>query len=63
MRCCKCNRPLQRAVALANGLPVGQVRAVTAGLVQPKGKAAEPAQHALPFVDTETLDLFPLTIA
>ena len=59
MRCCKCNRPLLRAVALSNGLPVGPVCAVTAGLVQSKGKAAAlPAQHQLPFVDTDTLDLF-----
>ena len=61
MRCCKCNRPLQRAVALLQGLPVGPVRAVAAGLVQPKNKP--PAQHALPFVDTDTLDLFPTTHA
>lgn len=25
MRCCKCNRPLQRAVALKDGQPVGPV--------------------------------------
>lgn len=57
MRCCRCNRPLLRAVALQNGLPVGPVCAVTAGLVQPKTKA--PAQQVLQFVDTDTLDLFP----
>lgn len=36
MRCCKCNRTLQRAVALKDGQPVGPVCAVAAGLVEPK---------------------------
>lgn len=47
-----------RAAALKNGLPVGPVCAVTAGLVQPKGKAPQEAQKPL-FVDTDTMDLFP----
>lgn len=57
MRCCKCNHPLQRAVALKDGQPVGPVCAVAAGLVAPK--AAKPVQQELAFVDTDTLDLFP----
>lgn len=57
MRCCRCNRPLPRAVALQNGQPVGPVCAVAAGLVAPK--AAKPAQQELTFVDNDTMDLFP----
>lgn len=57
MRCCRCGRPLLRAVALQDGQPVGPVCAVAAGLVAPK--AAKPVQQELAFVDTDTLDLFP----
>ena len=55
MRRCKCNRPLQRAVALKDGQPVGSVCAVAAGLVEPKtGRQQSTATR-----DTATLDLFP----
>lgn len=57
MRCCRCSRPLLRAVSLQDGQPVGPVCAVAAGLVAPK--AAKPVQQELAFVDTDTLDLFP----
>lgn len=57
MRCCRCSRPLLRAVAPQDGQPVGPVCAVAAGLVAPK--AAKPVQQELAFVDTDTLDLFP----
>ena len=55
MRYCKCNRPLQRAVALKDGQPVGPVCAVAAGLVEPKTGG----QQSTATRDTATLDLFP----
>ena len=55
MRCCKCNRLLQRAVALKDGQPVGPVCAVAAGLVEPKTGG----QQSTATRDTATLDLFP----
>lgn len=55
MRCCRCNRPLLRAVALPNGQPVGPVCAVAARLVEPKTGG----QQSTATRDTATLDLFP----
>ena len=55
VRCCRCNRPLQRAVALKDGQPVGPVCAVATGLVEPKTGG----QQSTATRDTATLDLFP----
>ena len=55
MRCCRCNHPLQRAVALKDGQPVGPVCAVAAGLVEPKTGG----QQSTATRDTANLDLFP----
>lgn len=54
MRCCRCNRPLLRAVALQGGQPVGPVCAVAAGLVEPKTGGQQSSASR----DTLTLDLF-----